>query len=730
MNSSVDLRVSRGLDLLVALKQTVADFAKREESLTRDLLSRRGAANRKHRDGIEKADTRLAAQITDTEERFAEEEKRVNAIYAQRRGRIDQLGVIGFRNLPRRAEAEKGRWMGELQMRRFHAERNRDAGLKAADSEAADFAARLAEQQKNLGSLEKHAHQFFGGYGALTKMLRHAQPGADTVPGDLVEMIRALQAKITSADEQLAQFRKLALPRCFSDLPLIALFLLVVVAGGVLAIFLGGNAHALAVAGGAVAVLLALIFAIHHAGFGQAKGPAGGIATALAEARALSARGAAASQTAYADERQRVEEESLHTSETIQKQWERTDEVGKEFEDKARAKLQVQMPRASQKNSNLLVPRLNRIERERAARLAQLKADAGVRKAQFTDAHTAEIADLTATEDAQWAALQAEWTREIAALYAAIDGMTAATDAAFPDWTPALVENWKPPAHFTPATKFADLRANLVQRHDANPKDIARLALPGSPRVSIPLSLTFPDRASLLFETQESGGTAVIGALENIILRLLSTTPPGKLAFTIIDPVGLGQNFAGLMHLGDYEESLINRRIWTQRDQIEERLAELAEHAEKVIQMYLRNEYATITEYNEQAGSIAEKYHFLVIADFPANFSETSVKRLQSVAASGPRCGIFTLIHWDQRQPAPDGFVADELRKNSICIRREGEQFILHKKQLEAGGTLVLDPPPEPGLAVELVHKIGKASIDSNRVEVPFTQIAPAPEER
>ena len=35
---------------------------------------------------------------------------------------------------------------------------------------------------------------------------------------------------------------------------------------------------------------------------------------------------------------------------------------------------------------------------------------------------------------------------------------------------------------------------------------------------------------------------------------------------------------------------------------------------EKVIQMYLRNEYATITEYNEQAGSVAEKYHFLVIA--------------------------------------------------------------------------------------------------------------------
>ena len=42
------------------------------------------------------------------------------------------------------------------------------------------------------------------------------------------------------------------------------------------------------------------------------------------------------------------------------------------------------------------------------------------------------------------------------------------------------------------------------------------------------------------------------------------------------------------------------------------------------------------------------------------------------------------------------------------------------------GVTLSLDAPASPELAVELVHKIGKASIDSNRVQVPFSQIAPA----
>ncbi|HEY2574090.1 MAG TPA: FtsK/SpoIIIE domain-containing protein, partial [Verrucomicrobiaceae bacterium] len=156
----------------------------------------------------------------------------------------------------------------------------------------------------------------------------------------------------------------------------------------------------------------------------------------------------------------------------------------------------------------------------------------------------------------------------------------------------------------------------------------------------------------------------------------------------------------------------------------------LNEHIEKVIQMYLRNEYATITEYNAQAGSVAEKYHFLVVADFPANFGETAAKRLQSIAASGPRCGVFLLMHWDRRLAMPDGVVPDELRRNSVCLRREGNAFVVGREQSEAGATLKFEPVPNEELAAGLIHKIGKVSIDSNRVEVPFAQISPKPSER
>ena len=166
-------------------------------------------------------------------------------------------------------------------------------------------------------------------------------------------------------------------------------------------------------------------------------------------------------------------------------------------------------------------------------------------------------------------------------------------------------------------------------------------SLPGPSRFSIPLQLTYPRQGSILFETANSGHDEAIGALNNIILRLLSTAPPGRLNFTIIDPVGLGQNFAGVMHLADYEERS-SIAASGRSAQIEQRLAELSEHIEKVIQMYLRNEYATITEYNEQAGSMAEKYHFLVVARFPGGLQRDG--RQAPAAASPPaaRVAAFT----------------------------------------------------------------------------------------
>src|SRR5205807_600083 len=180
---------------------------------------------------------------------------------------------------------------------------------------------------------------------------------------------------------------------------------------------------------------------------------------------------------------------------------------------------------------------------------------------------------------AQWQKLETDWKARIEPIYAATDAANSTAKKEFPLWQPSLWENWTPPSSFQNAARFAQAEIDVKHLAETLPQD-KRLTLPGSPTISLPLVLRYPQQGSIVFETAKSGNERVFAALNNIIFRLLATSPAGKLSFTIIDPVKLGQNFATVMHLADYEENLINGRIWTQPNQIDEQLAGLNEHME------------------------------------------------------------------------------------------------------------------------------------------------------
>jgi hypothetical protein len=91
----------------------------------------------------------------------------------------------------------------------------------------------------------------------------------------------------------------------------------------------------------------------------------------------------------------------------------------------------------------------------------------------------------------------------------------------------------------------------------------------------LPAVLSYPECPSLLLEAEGEGREAATQVIQNVMLRLLTTFPPGKVRFTIIDPVGLGQNFSAFMHLADYDEKLVSSRIWTEGAHIHQRLADL-----------------------------------------------------------------------------------------------------------------------------------------------------------
>jgi DNA segregation ATPase FtsK/SpoIIIE-like protein len=256
----------------------------------------------------------------------------------------------------------------------------------------------------------------------------------------------------------------------------------------------------------------------------------------------------------------------------------------------------------------------------------------------------------------------------------------------------------------------------------------ARLAPPPELSVPVPAFLPFPDRCSVLLRARDEGRTAGVAALQAMMLRFLTGLPPGKVRFTIIDPVGLGDNFAAFMHLADHDEKLVNSQIWTEPVHIEQRLTDLTDHIASVIQKYLRNQYKTIEDYNQAAGEVAEPYRVLVVANFPTNFNPDAAKRLISIAQSGPSCGVCTLVTADTRVPMPRDFNIADLEALSLTLTWKDGAFV-PKDPVMATFPIALDLPPDTAAVTRLVQRIGKASKDAVRVEVPFEYIAPKPGE-
>ena len=244
---------------------------------------------------------------------------------------------------------------------------------------------------------------------------------------------------------------------------------------------------------------------------------------------------------------------------------------------------------------------------------------------------------------------------------------------------------------------------------------------------TMPAPLPLIGGQNVLLKVHGVSRSATVHAAQSLLLRLLASIPSAKLRFTFIDPVGLGQNAAPFMYLA-YDPQLVTARAWTEPRHIEQRLAELTEHIETVIQTYLRNEYATIEEYNEQAGEIAEPYRVLVVFDFPTNFSEDAARRLLSVAQNGPRCGVYAIVLADTEKPLPHGFNLADLERASTVIAWEDERWVWEDDDFR-DLTLELDAPPPPELFSKIVKTIGEASLEAGNVEVPFGRIAPPQEQ-
>ncbi|MBS0206208.1 MAG: cell division protein FtsK [Planctomycetes bacterium] len=290
-------------------------------------------------------------------------------------------------------------------------------------------------------------------------------------------------------------------------------------------------------------------------------------------------------------------------------------------------------------------------------------------------------------------------------------------------------------------------------------------------RFEFPVLLSLAEKPSLVVRSRSDSRDQATRLLQTAMLRFLTSLPPGKVRFTIFDPVGLGANFASFMHLTDIDEQMVTSRIWTEPAHLEKRLADVTEHMENVLQTYLRNEYASLDDYNREAGEVAEPYRILVVANFPANFTEVALRRLVSIAEGGVKCGVFVLLSVDESHDLPRGFSLADIERHATVLRlastvraasRGDDLKDLSLVPTSQAGVittaatssareavsatpsdladlspfrladpvlgdwpLMIDPPPPADEFGQIVRRAGQLARSVRRVEVPFERVMP-----
>ena len=703
--------------LLEDLQERISSVSGREAALNRthaaDLLAAKRQSTARKEAGIATRADRLAALMAGSNAAEAE----VTAKYHARRHRIGTAAQAAHGSLARRIREAKDRQVGRRQAEAYRLKQEAKDTWERARQDHREFADAIASDDDEIRTLARGAlgmlwafRPVFGG--PLRKgHLTGARPPSEA--GDRESLRAAGHAKIDAARGYSSGLKGGIFHRVLSLLPVLGWL------GAAASPFVGAIDQkpvilgAVAVAAG-VHLLAAILLWI----------PVRRLAKALQEGRLAGKAAILASETSVEELGAALKKGIAEQSEGLSETMRFSDDEAQELMKQGRRKIEEQAARLPARAEALNHRQLAKVASDLQAGLAELERLTTADEAFRESEHTRMIGEADAVRREGIDVLVQEWEEKVKPLHTDLLSLSALADERFPEWQESWIGTWVPPEESEDVVPFGRLQVSLGKLAGGMPES-TRFKLDGPVEFEVPLALGLPERGSLLVEGDAGAAAA---AINEIVLRVLSSHPAGRANFTLIDPVGLGKDFAGLMHLGDYEESLIQGRIWTQTTQIEERLSEINEHIEKVIQMYLRNEYATLDEYNRHAGTVAEKHRFVVIAGFPAAFSETASKRLLSIATSGARCGVYLLVHRDPRQGTIDPALEDALERACLRLAPSGEA--MQVAGLPAGADLVrLSMPPQGELETTLVHRLGKASVDSNRVEVPFQVIAPQQDE-
>jgi energy-coupling factor transporter ATP-binding protein EcfA2 len=717
-----------------------------------ELTAKLAVAEKKFAEVCQEVESRRDAELQTAESEFQAENDRITTAVRKTSDEVETT----YRDVSEQAtaECEKERVDAEQTREDAHFEIHgiAEAGKNGLKSKYGDLDQGTDPVGEGIETRRNEAKHLLKEY-KRSSLADEPAPPAALQQG--VNLQAAMQEGLKVADAKLAELKSLKLPKFITLGKMIVFFILFGGIGAGAAFFaLNGNPNQIPITagaglGGGLFLTLMLWVILRSTASGHISAAYQPLAHALAYTELARQQWQHVALAAYRKEMAAIEERCKRDDA-------KNEEACRTRMAKAVEKRDQVLAKARDKHDRHLAE----LNKRRDAALAKAEAVVAQRRKEIPVKYDQELQKLKQQFELQTAegrqAVQAakqrridRWHKGVAHVQQEAAEINAFCDRLAPPWEALMTDAWKPAEAVPPVVKVGQWEAGPKQfsEEQLNDEDHApdldgvsglasheeedveakeeRFQLPV---IKQPALLAFPERSSVLFKSTGKGRDRAIEIMQSAMLRLSTTIPPGKVRYTVIDPIGLGQNFAAFMHLADFDEQLIGARIWTESGQIETRLADLTEQMEVVIQKYLRNEFETIEDYNAEAGEVAEPFRYLVVANFPANFSEAACRRLVSIVSSGARCGVHTLISVDTKMQMPQGFKLSDLEQHCVNFIWKDDHF-QWKDQDFGALPLTLDKPPAVDLFTQIVRRAGESAKNASKVEVPFRVIAPRPEE-
>ncbi|HZQ10274.1 MAG TPA: FtsK/SpoIIIE domain-containing protein [Anaerolineae bacterium] len=212
--------------------------------------------------------------------------------------------------------------------------------------------------------------------------------------------------------------------------------------------------------------------------------------------------------------------------------------------------------------------------------------------------------------------------------------------------------------------------------------------------------------------------------LQSIALRLAATFPAGAFRFSFIDPDGLGKNLKIFLTL---PELVRGEDIVVTEKEIEDELARTAAHIKNVIQTRLSSNFSTIEEYNAHVKDVSVPYQFVVIANFPVQFSDRAAAQLVSIAQNGPQAGVYLLATVDLDKKPPSSFEWNTLHNLSTVLKAQRDDEFSWNDPEFYNVAIIPDRMPIPALTKVILESVGKAAEQQGTAGLKFSSIATPP---